>query len=461
MIKSNRRTWLLLLLSLLLLSAPGYAQESYSLQQCLNYAVQHNGNVKKSTYDQEKAKQARKEVIGALMPQISGSAALNDNLKKAKFIMPNFMNNMLPDKMRDPNASQYMTIEMGTQYSANAGVAVNQQILNMSLFNTLDIAKVSERMATLAATSTEEDVIAQTATLYYGAQVTQYAAEQMGHSVELVEKMLRTMEASYSSGLIKKVDVDRLKVNLTNLKTQHAAIESGLEVQKNLLKLQMGLEVTEPIVIAPLDLDQLAQQEIAESGAATFDPIQHVAYQQLQEREKMARLQERAKKYDYIPTLSIALNAQYNYMSDKLFGGGNTHYGYPTAMLGLSLRVPIFSGLSRLSKVRESHMDLLKTQEDLRSLDQSLRMAHLNASLKLQDTQRTIALQKENQTLATQVFDLAQQNFTLGVASLSDVLNASQSLVQAQMTYANALGDYIKAYIDLKKSKGEIRDLMN
>lgn len=212
MIRSNRRIRLLLI-SLLLLVASGYAQESYSLQQCLNYAVQHNSNVKKSSYDQEKAKQARKEVIGALMPQISGSAALNDNVKKAKFIMPNFMNNMLPDKMRDPNASQYMTIEMGTQYSANAGVAVNQQILNMSLFNTLDIAKVSERMATLAATSTEEDVIAQTATLYYGAQVTQYAAEQMLHSVELMDKMLRTMEASYSSGLIKKVDVDRLKVN--------------------------------------------------------------------------------------------------------------------------------------------------------------------------------------------------------------------------------------------------------
>ena len=105
-------------------------------------------------------------------------------------------------------------------------------------------------------------------------------------------------------------------------------------------------------------------------------------------------------------------------------------------------------------------MDLLKAQEDLRSLDQSLRMAHLNASLKLQDTQRTISLQKENQALAAQVFDLAQQNFTLGVASLSDVLNASQSLVQAQMSYASALGDYIKAYIDLKKSKGEIRDLM-
>ena len=460
MIRTNRRTRLLLL-GLLLLAAPGYAQESYSLQQCLNYAVEHNSNVKKSTYDREKAEQARKEVIGALMPQVSGLAALNDNLKKAKFIMPNFMNSMLPDKLRDPNASQYMTIEMGTQYGANAGVSVNQQILNMSLFNTLDIAKVSERMATLAATSTEEDVIAQTATLYYGAQVTQYAAEQMLSSVDLVEKMLRTMETSYSAGLIKKVDVDRLRVNLTNLRTQQAAIESGLEVQKNLLKLQMGLEVTEPIVIAPLDLDLLTRQEISMSGAAAaFDPVQHIAYRQLLEREKMAQLQERSKKYDYIPTLSVALNAQYNYMSDKLFGGGNTHYGYPTVMLGLNLRMPIFSGMSRLSKVRESHMDLLKAQEDLRSLDQSLRMAHLNASLKLQDTQRTITLQKENQALAAQVFDLAQKNYTLGVASLSDVLNASQSLVQAQMSYANALGDYIKAYIDLKKSKGEIRDLM-
>ena len=455
---SNSRS-MMLALCLILLTTTGHAQESYTLQQCLEYAVEHNSNVKKSAYDREKSEQARREVLGALMPQVNGSAGLNDNLKKAKFIMPNFMNNFLPEKMRDPNASEYMTIEMGTKYSANAGLALNQQLLNMSLFNTLDIAKVSKQMAELGALSTEEDVIAQTATLYYGAQVTQYAAEQMLRSVELVEKMLRMMEVNYASGLVKKVDVDRLRVNLTNLKTQQAAIESGLEVQKNLLKLQMGLEVAEPIAIPSLDLTLMAQQEIAVVAAPTFEPVRHVAYKQLRQRERMAQLQERAKKYEYLPTLSLALNLQYNQMSDQLFGG-TTNYGYPTAMIGLSLRMPIFSGLTRLAKVRESHLDLLKAQEDLHALDQSLRMAHLNASLKLKDTQRTISLQEDNKALAEQVFDLAQKNYNLGVASLSDVLNASQSLVQAQMSYANALGDYMKAYIDLKKSKGEIRDLM-
>ena len=221
----------------------------------------------------------------------------------------------------------------------------------------------------------------------------------------------------------------------------------------------MGFEVTEPIAIPPLDLRLLAQQEIAVVAAPTFEPIRHVAYKQLQQRERMAQLQERAKKYEYLPTLSLALNLQYNQMSDQLFGG-STNYGYPTAMIGVSLRMPIFSGGSRLAKVRESHLDLLKAQEDLHALDQSLRMAHLNASLKLRDTRRTIALQRDNQALAEQVLDLAQKNYNLGVASLSDVLNASQSLVQAQMSYASALGDYMKAFIDLKKSKGEIRDLM-
>ena len=449
----------MLVLGLLLLSVSGHAQESYTLQQCLGYAVEHNSNVKKSAYDREKAERARQEVLGALLPQISGSAGLNDNLKKAKFIMPNFMNNFLPEKMRDPNASEYMTIEMGTKYSANAGLALNQQLLNMSLFNTLDIAKVSRQMAELGALSTEEDVIAQTATLYYGVQVTQYAASQMLRSVELVEQMLRMMEVNYASGLVKKVDVDRLRVNLTNLRTQQSAIESGLDVQKNLLKLQMGFEVTEPIAVPALDLSLMAQQEIAAVGSPTFDPIRHIAYRQLQQRERMAELQERAKKYEYLPTLSLALNLQYNHMSDQLFGGA-TNYGYPTAMVGVSLRMPIFSGGSRLAKVRESHLDLLKAQEDLHALDQSLRMANLNASLKLRDTRRTIALQRDNQALAEQVLDLAQKNYSLGVASLSDVLNASQSLVQAQMSYASALGDYMKAFIDLKKSRGEIRDLM-
>jgi len=110
----------------LLISASLFAQQVYSLQECLAYAVEHNHNLKKAGYDNEKATYARKEVLGALLPQVSGSANLNDNLKKAKFIMPNFINSMLPPAAQDPNASKYMTIEMGTNYNTNMGISLNQ-----------------------------------------------------------------------------------------------------------------------------------------------------------------------------------------------------------------------------------------------------------------------------------------------------------------------------------------------
>ena len=105
-------------------------------------------------------------------------------------------------------------------------------------------------------------------------------------------------------------------------------------------------------------------------------------------------------------------------------------------------------------------MEELKAQEDAQILEQSLNTAYRNAVMKLDDTRHTIVLQRDNQKLAEEVFAVAENNFALGLSSMSDFLNASQSLVQAQLSYSNALNDYMKAYIDLKKTSGSIRDLM-
>jgi outer membrane protein TolC len=125
-----------------------------------------------------------------------------------------------------------MTIEMGTNYSAGVGAALNQQILNFTLFNTLEIAKTAEAMATLGVESKEEEVIAQTANLYFAIQSTTYAAKQFEQSIQLIDKMLATMESNYQNGLVKKVDLDRMKVNRVNLATQQSAIQMRLRFRK-------------------------------------------------------------------------------------------------------------------------------------------------------------------------------------------------------------------------------------
>ncbi len=442
----------------LLFGSPSlFSQQAFSLRRCLEYAVENNRNLKKMQYDEEKAAYARKEVLGALLPQVNGSANLNNNLKKAKFIMPNFVNSMLPPDAQDPSAPKYMTIEMGMAYNANAGVSLNQQLVNFSLFNALEIARTAERMAVLGTESSEEDLIAQTASLFYAIQSTEYAVEQMDKSVALVSKMLKMMEVNHANGLVKKVDVDRLKVNLVNLTTQKTAIQNAAEVQKNLLKLQMGFDVDRPIEIEPVDLD-FFEQKAETVDLPPFSLKTQTPYRLLVEKQNLVRLQKQSAIYENLPTLSLMLNYQYNGVSDQFFRG-ETNYWYPTSVIGLSLRIPLFSGFSRKSKIRQNSIELLKAEEDAAMLEQSLNMAYMNARLKLDDTRRTITLQRDNQDLAEEVFRVAENNFVLGVSSMSDVLNASQSLVQAQLSYANALNDYMKAYIDLKKTGGSIRDL--
>lgn len=439
-------------------SAALFSQKTYSMEECVEYAMAHNHQLKKAHYDREKAAYSRQQVMGALLPQINGSAALNDNLKKPKFVMPNFVNKMLPPAAQDPNASEYMTIEMGTKMNANVGVVLNQQLLNFPLFNTLEIVKTAEKMAALGVASNEEEVIGQAASLYYAVQAAEYGMLQMEKSIGIIEKMLKTMEVNYQNGLVRKSDVDRLRVNLTNLETQKSAMLHLIETQKNLLKLQMGFEMEEAIAIHPIDL-AFFERKAGETIEAPFHLEDQIGYRILQEQLNMAKLQKRSAVYENLPVLSLMANYQYNGLSDRFFRG-EMNYWYPTSMIGLSLKIPILGGGARRAKIRESQMDILKAEEDAESLKQSLNMVQINARNKLNDALKTIAAQRENRELAEEVLKVAEGNYSLGVASMSDILNATQALVQAQLSYANALNDYMSAYIALKKATGTLREMM-
>lgn len=434
------------------------AQQVCDLQTCLKDALQNNYNLKKSRFDREKSEEAAKEILGALLPQINGSANLTGNIQKSKFIMPNFINEFLPPNMQDPNASKYMQIEMGTNYSAGIGVSLTQQILNMSLFNAVDIASIAKNMAALGVESKEEDVISQTAGIFYSIQVTQYAVSQFDKSIDLINKMVTAMEASYASGIVRKVDADRIKVTKINLETQRNAIKNAVEVQKNLLKLQMGSDMSRPLDVTPIDLS-FFENKTLNTDFFQFDLGRQTPYKLMVQQKNIGDLQKKSALYESMPVLVLNVNYNYNGVSDQFFRG-ETNYWYPNSMAVLSLKLPIFGGLSRSSKLKQAALEQSKIQQDISALESSLSMAYLNASMKLEDSRKTIESQKENMALAQEVFNVTEINYNQGLSSMSDVLNANTSLIQAQVNYADALNNFMKAYIELRKTNGTIRELL-
>ncbi len=106
-------------------------------------------------------------------------------------------------------------------------------------------------------------------------------------------------------------------------------------------------------------------------------------------------------------------------------------------------------------------MEIRKVQEDLKNTELSLSLAFENAKAQISNSIITLNNQKENVELAQEVYDNTRNNYNQGLAPLTDLLDAENSLTTAQNNYSSALLDYRLAEIQLIKAQGNLKSLLN
>jgi outer membrane protein TolC len=129
--------------------------------------------------------------------------------------------------------------------------------------------------------------------------------------------------------------------------------------------------------------------------------------------------------------------------------------------VGLNLKIPIFNGFSTRSKVRQADIDIRKLQADIKNTELSLSLSYQNAKTQIGNSIITLNKQKTNVALAEEVYTNTQNNYTQGLAPLTDLLDAENSLSTAQNNYTAALLDYRIAEIQLIKAQGNLKSLLN
>ena len=455
MVNIMKRTAIIALLFLIPLSSRGQ-EGPLSLKRCLDYTLENNAALQKDRISLEAAEQSRKEVIGSLHPQLNASGTFTYNIQKTAIAMPNFVNSMMPEPMRDPNADKYMTVTMGMDLSANWGLQLSQQILNFSLFNALSMANAGKEMSAIGIEADKEDIIAKTATLYYNAQVLEYSMSLFDESLAVMDRLSGVMEANRSIGLVRNVDADRIAVTKMNLETEKSSLAQALEIQKNLLKLQMGFPMDSVIAIEPFNAENVENAIfLATAGDCVIED--QLPFRMVKQQEEMLRLQRKAAVSEVLPMVSLSATYSMNYMGDHFYG--ETFHKFPVSMVSVNLRMPLFTGMSKTAKIKKASLEMEKAIHDERMLAQSLTMGWNNARMQMEQNRATINSQKRNRELAADVLSVTESNYNEGLANLSDVLNASSSLVQAQMNYINALNSCVKSYIDLRKANGTIKEL--
>ncbi|TDO19655.1 TolC family protein [Pedobacter duraquae] len=438
--KSIRLTSLILLG--LLLSNLTWAQQRLTLKEAVTYAVQNSVNVRKAKLDIDGGRYKTEEIRGQALPQITGNGSLTYNPIIGQLVVGD------------------MSFQLGRNWNASAGVQLSQQLFNQTVFTGLKAAKTSESYYNLSANLTEEQVIEQVANAYYQVLVNRQQLNVIDTNIKNVKIIQKIISNQYQNGLAKKIDVDRIKVNLTNLETQREQTINGVNQLENQLKFYMGMPVATEIVLPATELTEVQSSEIFPDS---LNMKGRTEMQLLDIQRELLVLQRKAYLSEYYPNLSLTGNYSYTGQSDKfdLFKSKNsTAFWYDASAIGITLKVPIFNGFITRSKVRQANVDILKADEDRRQTSNSLNLAYENAKIQIRNSINTINSQRQNVTLAQEIYKSTQNNYNNGLAALTDLLDTENALTDAQNSYTQALLNYRIAEIQLIKSNGNIKSLL-
>ena len=130
------------------------------------------------------------------------------------------------------------------------------------------------------------------------------------------------------------------------------------------------------------------------------------------------------------------------------------------ASIGLSVKVPIFSGGATKAKINQAEIDLLDIEEQMNDTKLGLSLEYQNAKAQIENALKSVDIQEENVSLAEKVLSNTQNNYQQGLANLTEILDAENALTDARNNYSNALLEYKIAEIALIKAKGDLKTLI-
>jgi len=429
------------------------ATHNFSLQDCINYAYQHQDSVLNAGLDVKSAEYKIKETIGTGLPQINGTASFQDYTRTPTQTGPAGLFKNPPTY--DPNAPLAPFPFGALQYNNTYSIQGTQLLFSGTFLVGLQAAKTYKELSVRSLTRSKIQTNVSVTKAYYQVLVSNEQIKLLDANINQLKQQLDQTTQQNKQGFVEKIDVDRLTVQYNNLVTNRENTVRSLVLSSQLLKFQMGMPIQEEIVLTDkLESVNLNQQLTQNIGDTTFYH-NRIEYNLLETNLKLNQLDVKSKKAAFLPTLSA--NAGFA----DVYQENQTKYlyshPYPYNYIGLSLNVPIFTGGQHINQLKQSQVSVEKAQNDLANAKNAFSLEASNARITFQNSMASLDNQKRSMTLAEDVLRVAKVKYQQGVGSSIEVTQAQTDLESADNQYIQALYNALISKVDLDKAYGKIQ----
>ncbi|WP_420320821.1 TolC family protein [Flagellimonas sp.] len=422
-----------------LISFSGFSQKVWTLDECVAYAIEHNLQVKNTSYTKDSSKETYRQSIRDLLPRVNGYSDYRIQFGRSE----------------DPNTNDFVN----TEFFRN----------NYSLGTNLDVFQGFQKLNSIKASkfiyrATQEDVLQEKFLLAFRVMSAFY---DIKFYEGLVANSLEQQEISQSNydlvqkqvelGIMAGADLYEAESNLLGDKLLVTQNKNLLAIAKLTLLQEMNLTEENDIALqSSLDAsEQIGNQEIELDSLYTvargFVPI--VKSQEF--RVSAAKKQLQAIRGGLFPSLSLIAGIGTSYFETNVDDTG-TLIPFRTQIkdntskfVGAELSIPISNGWSNRSRVKQQKIAYLQAKNNLEIQEQEL----FQLLQQLVQTNRALTDEFEQSKKKVQAqelaFAIAQKRYEKGLINALD-------LFQAKNLFGVAQNENLQVGLRLKVNKSTI-----
>ncbi|MBT8218771.1 MAG: TolC family protein [Bacteroidia bacterium] len=437
------RAYMILLVLLLFIGDINSQSRSFTLEEAIAYGLENHTEIRRGQLKILDAQQQIYQNRAIGLPTLEANFNYTRNLYLPVSLVPaQFIDD-------DAMEGEFAELQFGTKNNMLGALDLNTLLFDANYLVALRASRKFKEFTEKEFEQIQTNVTNNIVDAYLPNLIIQENIQILSKNIDNLQNLYRETSALYKGGFVEKLDVDRLELSLSNLKAEMTNLEQRQVQTKLVLKYQMGLQANTEIEFSD-NLENLLERY---ANLRVHTDQLHLGRSEYRVSElgvSLAELNVQSKKTAFLPSVRAFVNLQEIGQGDNL----RSAIWNPTSAAGISINVPIFSGLGKKADLERAKLDLEIQKIQQQQLIDGINLEITNAQNEVNTALNNLAERNKNLVLAERIYRTTQIKYREGVGSSIEINQAEQSLYQAQQNHLLAKYDLLKARLDLNTALG-------
>ncbi len=343
-------------------------------------------------------------------------------------------------------------VSMGIANSFSGGLSLNLPVYIPALYKTMSMSKDDIALAVEKARGSKLDLINQVTKAYYQLLLAQDSYHVIKKSYDQGLANFHIVAAKYEQGKVSEYEKIRAEVQANSLNPSVIASKNAISLAELQLKVLLALDGNYRIEASEHLSDYEESMFVVRMALDSTSVKKNSSLKQLEWNDKLLSHSLKIQKTSFLPTLSAGFNYFYTSMSDDIKVFDYNWFPYSNIMLNLNIPLYKASNFTAVKKTRIQQQQLLNQRQDVTRQLVMQAQAYQNS---MDVSTEQLVTTKENRVQAQKGRDISLKRYEVGAGTLLELNDSEVALTQAELSYTQAIYDYLVSRADLEKVLGQ------